>query len=68
MSCWYMLIFTLLESSVSLPKYQPKMKTLDSFLSKLRSRKPGGVGGGGSGLAVMSLKTGPPPVKEERDK
>lgn len=30
------------ESSVNLPKYQSRTKTLDGFLSKLRNRKPHG--------------------------
>ena len=35
-------MFDSTESSVNLPKYQPKMKTLDSFLVKLKSKAPGG--------------------------
>ena len=30
--------FLITESNISLPKYQPKVKTLDDFLKKLKSR------------------------------
>ena len=29
-----------LESSLKLPQYQPRIKTLDSFLSRVKSRQP----------------------------
>lgn len=56
------------ESSVNLPKYQSRTKTLDGFLSKLRNRKPHGGAATVNAIpsAVARMKTSAPFTDREK--